>query len=59
MRIRTSSQGAHVTYVELLGAKEEGDPDGPVLPGDELFRPGTIGVDDSAGGTLRRWSALT
>lgn len=26
---------------------------------DELFVPGTIGVDDNAGGTLRRWSTLS
>lgn len=53
------SWDAHETYVELLGATEEGSPDGPVLlkgAGDELFRPGALGVDDSAGGTLRRWS---
>lgn len=44
----------------MLRAKEEDRPGGAVLlerAGDELFRPGTIGVGDKTGGTLRRWSA--
>lgn len=41
--------------------KEEDGPDGPILlerAEDVLLRPGTVGVDDNAGGRLRLGSAL-